>query len=746
MKKFLYLTLALIMLLSVTSCAVYSPTLDDSVLSAENVEQLNAEEAYNAGVTLVATDGAYIRSGQYAGKTMAELPKTDYYYIKNDGIETTRHVVIKFDISNFQIPEKTQSISAVVHFFSISPIHPTLGEGDVKLRAYKETANWESKTVTFSSLPALSEDNFLGEENLIKGDVYIDITDYVKECKAKGEKTIALRFVPSVRTVAEMRICKVDNKLAPKIVAKEAETREFYQPNLLVNSTANKAIWDYAQKTYAEWKTRYDEIVAKGDYATSPISVNPAEYTFKTTASLQDQGSETYTFDTRLINTLNGFKANTANIEYDIYGGIVSDTRFEATGYFYTKKIGERWMAVDPLGYPCHITGINHTYFAYSNSDYQTMAMSRVYGSAEKWAISTTRWLKKDLGFNVALGNPYELLTVKNGAATVIYTSGVGQYAASIGLNSSTGGTTDFLYNGTMPVFDPAFETYINEITPKKISEYANKSTVIGYFSDNELPTADSMLTDYLTLDPSIPANHYSYACAWTWLIETTGKKGEEIDIYNLDKLSTETGIDLFMLFKGFVYDKYFSVMQPAIKAVAPNHLYLGVRLLTGTAWGEWVGRVAGYWCDIVCINYYRAWEIPLEQIENFQKWMGAPFMITEFYAKGADAIGADGKPFKNTDGAGWTCKTQTERGYFYQNFTLRLLEAKNCVGWLYFQYIDNDPTDESIERGQSHSNKGIVNSDLDREIYKDYHSQIATINLNKYALIEHFDGIDYFK
>lgn len=410
------------------------------------------------------------------------------------------------------------------------------------------------------------------------------------------------------------------------------------------------------------------------------------------------------------------------------------------------KKINDRWFVIDPLGYPCYITGINHTYFAYSQSKYQTAAMTTKFGSEEKWAISTTRWLKNDLGFNVALGTDATILGVEQGAGTAIYTPGVGRYAASIGLNSSNGGTTDFLYNGTMPVFDPAFETYVNEITPKTIGYYKDNGKILGFISDNELPVADSLLTDYLTLDQTIAANHYSYACAWTWITEFTGKKGEEIDIVKIDALSKEMGIDLHSLFKGFVYDRYFSVMQPAVKAACPNHMYLGVRLLTGHTWGEWVGRFNGYWCDIMCINYYHEWEIPTEQIQNFSKWTGKPFMITEFYAKGEDAIGADGKPFTNLDGAGWICKTQKDRGYFYQSFTLRLLESKNCIGWLYFQYIDNDPTDETIEAGQKNSNKGIVDSDLDREIYKDCHSQMALINQNKYALIEHFDGVKLFK
>ena len=743
MKKLLSFTLALLFVLSLASCATVT---NEKMLNDSAALNLNAEEVYDSGISVVATDGAYVRSGQYGSLTPAELPQTDYYYIKNDGTETTRHVIVKFDISNFNIPDKSQSISLVVNFFSISPIHPTLGEGDVRLNVYKEVADWNSKTVTFNSLPAFSESNLIGSDHLIKGDVFVDITDYVLECKAAGVKTIALRLVPDVRTVAEMRISPVGGKLAPKLVAKESEAREFYQTQLLVDPAANQAIWDYAKKTYDEWKTRFDYIIAKGDYAASKINIDKSEYTFQTAANQDNYNTTVELYDTRLISTLNGFNANAQAVKTDKYGGIISDTRFEATGYFYTKKIDGRWMVIDPLGYPCYITGINHTYYAYSESDYQTAAMSRVFGTSEKWAISTTRWLKNDLGFNVALGTDHELLGVQNGVATTVYTPGLSNYASSVGLNASQGGTTQFLYNGTMPVFDPAFITYIDEAIPKAISQYADQPYIIGYISDNELPVVDSMLTDYLTLDPSIAANHYSYACAWTWLIETTGKKGEEIDIINIDKLNDESPIDLFTLFKGFVYDKYFSVVQPAVKKACPNQLYLGVRLLTGSQWGEWVGRVDGYWCDIMCINYYGAWEVPTDHLESIQKWTGKPIMITEFYAKGADAKGSDGKYFTNEDGAGWTVKTQTDRGYFYQNFTLRLLEAKNCVGWLYFQYIDNDPLDTTIERGQSNSNKGIVNSDHDREVYKAYHDQIALINQNKYELIEHFDKIDYFK
>ena len=748
MKKLLSIILVSVVLLASFSCA--APDIaDKKILSSNDIQKLNSEDTYQSSSTVYATEGTYVRGGNNKNTVPSQLPQQDYYFIKYDVIENTfRTPLLKFDISDFAIPNNTQSISLVVNFATVSPVHENFAGQDLKINVYKTSGDWNTDTVTFASLPALSEDDIIGSDYIIKGDVYIDITKYILECVENNIDTFSLRLAANVQSKSEMRINMLGGTNGPRLVAKETDARTFYQPKILADETANKALWDYAKGIYDAWEVRYNEILAKGDYPSTTINSNPDDYTIKTNATMQDQGSKNYTFDTRLVSTLSGFDISDYNTTLDKYGGIISDVKYESTGYFYTQKIDDRWWTIDPLGNPCYITGINHTVYAYSNSEYQTAAMNRLFGSAVKWAISTTRWLQKDLGFNVALAlgtGANLLLDVEHGPSTTISTGGAGSYASSIGLNSSDGGQTNFLYNDTMPVFDPAFVTYIEEKIPQNIAAYANNPKILGFVSDNELPVSDSMLIDYLSLDPTIEANRYSYVCAWTWITETTGKLGEEIDIYHIDELSVELELDLANIFKGFVYDRYFSVIQPVVKSVAPNHMYLGVRMLIGGEW-EWMARVNGYWCDVMCINYYRVWEIPTDQLQSLQKWTGNPIMITEFYAKGADAVGSDGKPFPNTHGAGWTCVNQTERGYFYQNFTLRLLEAKNCIGWLYFQYIDNDPTDETVENGQKYSNKGIVNSDHDRTVYKAYNDQIASINKNKYALIEYFDGINSSK
>ena len=746
MKKPLSFLLAIITLFSLFSCT--ATDVSENLISNENAENLAAEEGYASTATLYATEGAYVRGGNYKNTVPSQLPQLDYYFLKYDVIENTfRTPILKFDISNFEIPENTKSISLVVEFYNASPVHENFAGEDLMIQAYKTSNDWNAETVTYASLPALSDNDIVGKEHIIKGEVFIDITDYVLECIENKVDSFSLRLAANVQSKAEMRIRPLGDIQGPRLIAKETEARTFYQNKLLADEKANAELWAYAKEVYNAWDARYKEILAKGDYSFSSIESNTSDYTLKTTAKMQDQSEREYTFDTRLVSTLKGFEER--KLEFDEYGGVISGKKYDATGYYYTKNIGDRWWTIDPLGNPCYITGINHTVYAYSNSQYQTAAMLRLFGGATKWAISTTRWLQKDLGFNVALasGNAMSahITDVEKGLSTTISTGGVGSYASTIGLNSSDGGQTNFLYNDAMPVFDPGFVEYIEKKIPETISKYVNESKILGFISDNELPVGNDMLVNYLSLDPTIEANRFSYACAWTWISETTGLNPEEIDIYGIDEISKEIGIDLANVFKGFVYDRYFSVIQPTVKSVAPNHMYLGVRMLIGGDW-EWMARVNGYWCDVMCINYYRVWEIPTEQLELLQKWTGKPIMITEFYAKGADAIGSDGKPFPNTHGAGWTCINQKERGYFYQNFTLRLLEAKNCIGWLYFQYIDNDPTDETVEEGQKYSNKGIVNSDLDREVYKDYHSQIAQINKNKYALVEHFDGVKYFK
>ena len=359
MKKVLSVLIMTLLLISATACIAAPATESGKILSSTDTVSLSTDD--DEAITITASDAAYIRSGVHNGTNFKD---TDFYFIKNDGESTTRHVLVKYDISQFTEPLKG-SAYAVINFYSVSPIHPDNPATEIKLKAYKEGSNWNSSTVTFGSLPDVSEANYIGQNDLIKNDVYIDITPYINEAIRNGEKSLSVRFIPSTRTVAEMRVNTLSSDFAPKLVIQN-RAHSFYRYDILQNENDNKALWDYGKQVYDEWYARYQEILANGDHPTSPIVSKESDYTFKTDAIDPNVLNKTLSFDTRLATTLNGFTPNAHDVKLDEYGGIISDTRFEATGFFYTKNVNGRWMVIDPLGYPCYITGLNHVYYAYS--------------------------------------------------------------------------------------------------------------------------------------------------------------------------------------------------------------------------------------------------------------------------------------------------------------------------------------------------------------------------------------------
>ena len=90
------------------------------------------------------------------------------------------------------------------------------------------------------------------------------------------------------------------------------------------------------------------------------------------------------------------------------------------------------------------------------------------------------------------------------------------------------------------------------------------------------------------------------------------------------------------------------------------------------------------------------------------------------------------GTGYANTEGGGWLVHTQKNRGEFYQNFCLRLLETHNCVGWVHFEY--NDGYDSN---GKA-SNKGVVS--IEYEPYESFLSQMRQLNLSVHSLIDYYD------
>ena len=745
MKRFMSVLLALLMLLPVIGCAA-SETVENAGTAAASSTVISTEELDNMAAisskfsSTVASADAYIRSGSYANKVMEPEGADMLMQLKNNSGDYRRDLLFRFDLTKLDLTKSNRiQLCFYVEGSALGEGNKMNGREEAIAAAYGITNSWSPSTVTYNNAPACDASALVGEANIpAMGYCIIDVTDYVFEQYDKGATSVSFRVME--KTVRSNQ-CEVFSTLSPKeathpiLRADYCPINQSYITDIYEDAADNDALWAYAEEMYQDWYGRYQEILKNGNYTSEKITSPASDFSVTTQARGGTPTASLRTFKTRLVTTIKGYSIEGGR-EESIYGGDMTGARYEATGRFYTKKIDGRWWVIDPLGYPCYIRGINHINYSYQNgSPYQKEQMLAVYGTDEKWAISATRWVQTKYHMNVASARDALIETVEDGLSYIVSAVGISRYTTKNGM-SLKGTPYTTIYNNTIPVFNPEWVTYAEEQNQALIDGYEDKTRIFGYTTDNEITYSQTLLSQYLNLDPSVEMNAYSYACAWTWYKNMTGVKNpKEADI---EKYSKQLGIDLQGLFLGFIYDRYLGVLSTTIKKYDPDALYFGTRSLTGSAKDEWYLRTVDYWCDMYCVNYYSSWEIDADVLYNMGLWMDTPFLVTEFYAKGMDAESPLGGSYPNTDGAGWVVETQTQRGEFYQNFCLRLLESKQSIGWMFFQYIDNDPHPEV---NPDASNKGMVNCDHDTEVYNDMNKQIALVNENVYSLIEFFDA-----
>ena len=412
-------------------------------------------------------------------------------------------------------------------------------------------------------------------------------------------------------------------------------------------------------------------------------------------------------YPTQTLQNLPGYAPVAAPVETDIYGGWPG-VKAPATGFFYLTQINGRFWLIDPLGHGF----INKAVVSVIPGGSANMKanLKTKYGTEQKWADTTTQMLH-DHGFN-GTGSWSDDALLRAAPQRLSYTpmwSFMGTYGRTRG---ATQGTGHLNYpKNAMPVFDPEFEKFCEEHAQKLVAT-KDDPYLLGHFSDNELPWPEKALSVYL----SLPADDTSHVAALKW--KNANVKGE----------ITAADEDAF---RAVVSDRYFSVVSKAIKKYDPNHLYLGARLHGQYLDAQAVVAPMGKYIDVMSANYYGRWTPDPARMDKWVKWTGKPFIITEWYTKGADS------GMKNDSGAGWIVRTQDARGLFYQNFALGLLANPGCVGWQWFKYMDNDPEDLTTDPSNRNSNKGIVR--IDYQPFEPLLAKMKELNENVYPLTQYF-------
>lgn len=420
---------------------------------------------------------------------------------------------------------------------------------------------------------------------------------------------------------------------------------------------------------------------------------------------------------TRVLSMLDGYTSSADGRLCDLGGR--ADIELDATGFFRTEKVDDRWWLVDPHGHPFTAISLNSIRSGQRKDRNPTsvVAFDRRWKDEEDWAEEATRFLK-DSGFNtIGTWSDASLRGVDHPMpwTTVVY--------VMYPFGAQRGGKADEsnmkFPNQCIPIFDPEFEPFCEAQIAKIVtSEMIDDAMLVGTFVDNELPWREDALDRYLQLDPS----DVNYREPLEWLVR---RKGVD-DAEPLDKVVALIDDKDRSDFLTHIAERYFSIVSRTLKRRDPNHLYLGSRLHGQAVRLEPVFHVVGAYADVISVNYYNRWTPRASELESWTVWSGdKPFLITEWYAKGEDS------GYENVQGAGMVVRTQMDRGRFYQNFLLRLLESRSCVGSFWHTYRDA----KEVPKG---SNKGFLGVDF--EPFGDLVSQAAEINRQKYGLIEYFD------
>jgi hypothetical protein len=430
---------------------------------------------------------------------------------------------------------------------------------------------------------------------------------------------------------------------------------------------------------------------------------------------------------------------------YDSWGGWLGVTT-TATGRFRTERIDGVWWLITPDGHGFFSVGVDHLRpggdFSppINRAPYYDNIIAR-YGSEAGWATATLPRLH-DLGINT-IGAFSEPTRFPNAIAYTV------TLALAANAPEVPGVPPPLVARVTRDYFDPAFPTGVAATVATAAAPCAADPWCIGVFTDNELGLNQSLaltlpyLDAYLLLPAGAPgkvaaqaflAARYggdvaAFNAAWGTALTTFD------DVQSLAALSPAPASALDRpsgspaqiadrrAFDADVAARFHQVTYDALRALSPDLLILGSRLLILSTRPEVVAAIAPY-VDVLTVNYYEIdasilvlapfypedYGIPFtrmfDDLDTMQRIAAKPLMIGEFSYRAADAgLPNTLPPFFPT------LPTQVERAQALGTYLRRVLARPYLVGAHWYQYMDQPATGRFDGENQ---NFGLVNIEDD--------------------------------
>lgn len=345
--------------------------------------------------------------------------------------------------------------------------------------------------------------------------------------------------------------------------------------------------------------------------------------------------------------------------DLDQYGGWTG-LKGERTGFFHVEKLGNRWWFITPEG---------NAYFMLQ------------MGWTDKEDVPRI----KSWGFNAAeseTGMPYarnlNFFRMDTPPYPVAKLPGLPPWV-------------------TFPdVFHPDFPKQCAERAESVLGPIKDDPMLLGYYMVNEM-CLDGWYEAVTHTELDAPSRAAFVEVARTYYADKPddlAKDWQAFGVTSLEELAKVQGDPpaipgLKNAWVNALADRAFSVAANAARAVDPNHLNLGIRMINAPLPEPGILAAMGKHCDVISMNLYSMFSdrLPVQMftlVPAIHAFTGRPTMTTEFSFRGSDTL------HPNTLGALPSVKTQADRGVGYLSYVAAAASIPSHIGVSWYKYPDD--------------------------------------------------------
>ena len=410
---------------------------------------------------------------------------------------------------------------------------------------------------------------------------------------------------------------------------------------------------------------------------------------------------------------------------WSTYGGWKDGPRAKATGFFYPARHGGRWWLVDPEGHLFFSHGIDcvdiwtdtplddrdrwwqdfpgnrpefKEFFGRTGHvvrDYYKGKRPQTFnfGAANLRRKYGQTWRDQIGAIAHRRLRSWGLNTIGNWSDSRIYLHKKTPYCVAIHASGPPIEGSSGYWGKFKDPFHPDFTRNLKTRMAREVGTTAGDPMCIGYFVDNEIAWGNdtSLAVAALASPPEQPAKKAFLAdlkakygttqklnAAWgtkhaSWDALAAGTAAPDLK---------RAAADLHAFYDR-IAEQYFKTCRAAVKAVAPNNLYLGCRF----AWvNDRAAAVAARYCDVVSYNQYKRSVAQFKMPGGIDK----PVIIGEFH------FGALDRGMFHTGLV--PVPSQEARAEAYKAYVRGAVENPQIVGTHWFKYQDESTTGRALD------------------------------------------------